>query len=147
MTGHTYTAARPKEPADAAYWIVTRDDGAEHAEVYADTAEAAIAAVREIDAFTEQAEKRRTAADFDTLTQAHIDAVAQSMGYRNGDAVASFAVSKVEAWADEARRFCDWRDQVWLAAFAALDAGEAHETFMAALVEAGIDRPAQVTSE
>jgi hypothetical protein len=62
-----------------------------------------------------------TASDFQAAIQAHVDAVAVSKLYNDGNAMASYANSTVEQWADEARAFIAWRDEVWTYAYGELD--------------------------
>ena len=60
--------------------------------------------------------------------QAHIDATAGQRGYDNGNSLASYTASTVEAWRAEAEAFVAWRDVVWtfvIAQLAAIQIGEA----------------------
>lgn len=57
---------------------------------------------------------------YSAAIQAHIDGTAQSRQYADGFALASYVSSTVPAWAEEALVFVEWRDQVWLYAYAEL---------------------------
>lgn len=61
-----------------------------------------------------------TEADYSDAIQAHIDAAAQSRGYGDGYALASYASSTIQSWASEAAAFIGWRDSVWLYAYGEL---------------------------
>lgn len=58
-----------------------------------------------------------TMADVEAGLQRFVDSTARQRGYRSGDACASYALSTVQQWKDEALAFISWRDSVWLAAF------------------------------
>lgn len=61
-----------------------------------------------------------TADDFAQAVQEHIDGVARSKGYADGQAVAGYATSTVPAWQAQAQAFVAWRDAVWLGAYKTL---------------------------
>ena len=58
---------------------------------------------------------------FEDAIQAHIEETARSKGYGDATRLASFTVSTRPEWAAEAHAFVEWRDVVWLHAFAELD--------------------------
>ena len=60
------------------------------------------------------ADKLPKEADYAAAVQAHVDAAAQSRGYRDGFALAGYATSTVPTWAAEAAAFVAWRDAVWV---------------------------------
>jgi len=51
---------------------------------------------------------------------AYVEATAKARGYNGAAHCASYAMSTVDAWADEATAFVAWRDAVWLAVFAGM---------------------------
>lgn len=55
------------------------------------------------------------------IINAHVEAVARSMGYSSAASCAGYASSTVLQWATEAQDFIAWRDAVWLTAFARKD--------------------------
>lgn len=59
--------------------------------------------------------------DYEQAIQAHIDATAREKKYANGFACSTYVNSKTPLWAAEAQAFVDWRDDVWLYAFAELE--------------------------
>ena len=66
-------------------------------------------------------------ADFRQAVQAHVDAIAQFRDYDNGNSLASYTSSTVEAWRAEAEAFVAWRDAVWtfvIGRLAQVEAGE-----------------------
>ncbi len=63
-----------------------------------------------------------TQADYAAAIQVHIDATAQSKGYADGVALASYIASTVATWQAEAAVFVPWRDAVWVSAYAQLAA-------------------------
>ena len=76
---------------------------------------------------TEPAPEEQIAA-FRRAVQAHVDATAQSRDYDNGNSLASYTPSTVEAWRAEAEAFVAWRDAVWtdvIERLAQVEAGEA----------------------
>ncbi|TVR06625.1 MAG: hypothetical protein EA385_15005 [Salinarimonadaceae bacterium] len=70
--------------------------------------------------------------DYRRAVDSHVDAVAQSRGYNNAVALASYFNSTVPDWAAEAGAFVPWRDAVWSQVFDALatwqGGGEAPES-------------------
>ena len=54
-----------------------------------------------------------TGDDYADAVQAHIDATANSRGYRDGVALVGYVNSTVPQWAAEAQAFIVWRDAVW----------------------------------
>ena len=82
--------------------------------------------IRTVEQISEEAlvaHKARCVAAID----AHIEAVARSMRYNSAAHAAGYVTSTVAAWAQEATAFAAWRDAVWLAAFAVLDAADPTE--------------------
>lgn len=69
----------------------------------------------------------RTRQSFRDAIQAHVDAVARSRNYGDGNALASYATSTVAQWAAEAQAFVAWRDAIWLYAYSELAKVEAAE--------------------
>lgn len=61
------------------------------------------------------------AGSYRIAVQAHIDATAQERQYDSGLSIATYAISAVERWAQEAAAFIAWRDSVWIYALAELD--------------------------
>jgi hypothetical protein len=59
--------------------------------------------------------ERAIAAEVD----ARIEAQARALGYNSAAHLAGYATSTVPEWAAEAAAFVVWRDQVWVAVFAA----------------------------
>lgn len=59
--------------------------------------------------------------DYQTAIQAHVDETARSREFNDGVTLVSYVNSTFEAWANEARAFVAWRDQVWLYAYTELD--------------------------
>ena len=55
----------------------------------------------------------------------HIEAVARSRDYASSLHCVTYLHSTIEAWAAEAAAFVAWRDAVWVAVYAALDAWQA----------------------
>ena len=49
-----------------------------------------------------------------------VEETAQSKDYKNAASLAGYKDSTVAAWAAEASAFIDWRDDVWVAAYAIL---------------------------
>lgn len=62
-----------------------------------------------------------TEADFEEAIQHHLDRTAQARRYRDGFAIAGYVTSAVPQFAAEAQAFIEWRDAVWLYAYAELD--------------------------
>jgi len=60
-----------------------------------------------------------TQADYAAAIDAHVEAAAQSRGYKSAANCAGYATSTVPTWAAEAAAFVAWRDAVWLSVFAA----------------------------
>lgn len=65
-----------------------------------------------------------TIADYQAAAQALVHETARSRQYDSAVSLASYVASTAPAWAAEAAAFVAWRDAVWLAAYAALDAVE-----------------------
>lgn len=59
--------------------------------------------------------------DYQTAIQAHVDETALSKEFNDGVTLVSYVNSTFEPWADQAKAFVAWRDQVWLYAYAELD--------------------------
>jgi hypothetical protein len=55
----------------------------------------------------------------------HIEAVARSRDYASSLHCVTYLHSTIAAWAAEAAAFVAWRDAVWIAVYAALDAWQA----------------------
>lgn len=51
--------------------------------------------------------------DYEVAIQSHVDATARSRQFRDGVTLASYVSSTRPQWAEEARAFVAWRDQVW----------------------------------
>lgn len=78
-----------------------------------------------------------TAAHYSEAIEQHLDAVAQSRGYRNADRAASYVASSNQLWAAESQTFVIWRDVVWAYAYkrlAAVMSGQASPPTIPALV-------------
>lgn len=58
---------------------------------------------------------------FTTYLQKVIDNKAKEKGYNDGNSCVSYKNSTIEQWANEARTFLVWRDQVWAYAINILD--------------------------
>ncbi|MBL4929322.1 hypothetical protein [Fuscibacter oryzae] len=58
--------------------------------------------------------------DYRMAIDANVEAVAREWGYNGAAHIAGYVSSTVPQWAAEAVAFIAWRDQVWLAAIAAL---------------------------
>lgn len=58
-----------------------------------------------------------TQLDYADAIGRHLDAVAQSRGYRNADRLASYVASNNPSWSAEAAAFAAWRDDVWAYAY------------------------------
>lgn len=59
--------------------------------------------------------------DMAAVVSAHVEAVAQSMGYSSAVSCVGYVNSTVVLWAAEAAAFIAWRDAVWLEVFARKD--------------------------
>lgn len=55
------------------------------------------------------------------IINAHVEAVARSMGYSSAASCAGYLNSTVPQWAAEAAAFVVWRDAVWVTVFARKD--------------------------
>lgn len=78
-----------------------------------------------------------TLANYAAAVQTHIDAVAQSKGYADGVALASYVASNNAQWSAEATVFSKWRDDVWAYAYqqlAAVQSGARQGPSMTGLV-------------
>lgn len=78
-----------------------------------------------------------TQAAYAAAVQTHIDAAAQSKGYADGVALASYTASNVPAWASEAQAFVLWRDAVWMYSYqqlAAVKSGDRQAPTVAAFI-------------
>lgn len=84
-----------------------------------------------------------TLADYTAALDAQVEATARGRGYNGGAQLASYAVSTVPGWREEAAAFVAWRDAVWLRALAifnGVQAGEIAPPAVADLV-AGLPAP------
>lgn len=63
-----------------------------------------------------------TLVDYELAVQAHLDETAQSLGYDNSYTCLSYLQSTNPKWSAESAAFSAWRDSVWLACHAALNA-------------------------
>ena len=90
-------------------------------------------------AFSESDPEPPTREAYQRAIEAHVDAAARSRDYSGAISCASYVASTVPPWRAEAEAFVAWRDAVYLAAFAELDAVESGgdapsiEDFLAAL--------------
>lgn len=58
---------------------------------------------------------------FNLYIQWHIDQIAQARGYESGAVCVSYWVSSNQSWADDAKAFAPWRDQIWQLTFVAIE--------------------------
>lgn len=58
-----------------------------------------------------------TQQDYAEAIERHMETVAQSLGYKNADRLASYVASSNAGWASEAAAFSAWRDEVWVYAY------------------------------
>jgi hypothetical protein len=79
-------------------------------------------------------------AGFTRAINAHVEAQARAWQYNSAAHLASYFASTVPKWSAEAQAFIGWRDQVWLASVAILDAVQggasipaSHEAFLSTL--------------
>jgi hypothetical protein len=75
--------------------------------------------IETVEAQTAQ-DRARTVAVFQSAIQAHVDSIARSKSYADGNACASYVASTVSGWAAESQAFVAWR-AVWTYAYAELD--------------------------
>ena len=68
-----------------------------------------------------------TIEDYRREIQSCIDAKAQERGYDGGQTIATYVASTVPSWVAEAQAFVQWRDQVWVYAYAELAKVESGE--------------------
>lgn len=68
-----------------------------------------------------EAAKAVTLATFQMAIQAHIDGMAKSRRYADGNSLAGYVTSTVVKWSAEAVAFVAWRDAVWVYSYAELD--------------------------
>ena len=66
--------------------------------------------------------------DYEEAVQAVVDNYAVLKGYQDGTTMASYSTSTVTAWATEAQKFVQWRDQCFTVAYTALQAVNAGTT-------------------
>jgi hypothetical protein len=57
--------------------------------------------------------------------EAHVEATARARGYTSAVSCATYAASTIPAWKAEGVAFVAWRDAVWTAALASLEAAKA----------------------
>lgn len=62
-----------------------------------------------------------TKRSFQSAIQTHVDGVAITKLYNDGNAMASYVASTNSVWASEAQTFVAWRDAVWIYSYAELD--------------------------
>ncbi len=78
-----------------------------------------------------------TPKDYEMAIQLMLDTAATELRYSNGATMATYVNSTNATWAAEAQAFVQWRDAVWLYAYAQLDAvmaGEREQPTIEALI-------------
>lgn len=68
-----------------------------------------------------------SAQEYHDAIQSMIDETARSKDFRDGAALASYFNSTVEPWADQAKAFVAWRDNVWQYVYPELSKVQAEE--------------------
>jgi len=64
-------------------------------------------------------------AGYTAAIEAHVEATARARGYTSAVSCATYAASTIPAWKAESVAFVAWRDAVWTAALASLEAVKA----------------------
>nr|WP_319485662.1 hypothetical protein [uncultured Cohaesibacter sp.] len=91
----------------------------------------------ELGEWAEASSSSPTEADYEASIQSMLDTAATERRYSNGATMATYVNSTNATWAAEAQAFVQWRDAVWLYAYAQLDAvmaGEREQPTIEALI-------------
>jgi hypothetical protein len=65
--------------------------------------------------------KKQELDNFNNCIQGFINTIAIKKGYIDGVSCLSYYTSNVKLWADDAKAFASWRDQIWQLTFVAIE--------------------------